>query len=548
MSAAITLLGGANAVYAATYSGTVYSGTKYGGTVLEPVYYNGVALRPISYGGTVIEGVVYSGIDLKHHKVTVHTITGNETSDDFFDSAVPEEYRIDWKKVIGKFAIGTTIIVLTGIVSSFVPGASGFIAATATTSKGAVSFAALNSIIEATLAYFEGKPKKAIFKKAVEGAADGFMWGAMTAAVAYGAISLSKLKKLKPLLNSKRKSSYFLDEPTGIVYGRDGKEAGKLMAAMNEKGEYKYFYDKNGRLVNFDGKIIANKPRMDGRKIIDKISRKNHQEIGYVDYKGVLHEGEANIKKAIELDKLAQAKGIKKASLRDIKPAVKKLTPEEMFAKANRIETKKGKLFGYQYKGTLLSESKEIIGTIRSGIVRDNSGKVIGYFSRDKGLLTSRRAINKAIKKEWEPVKNNYCHSRKIKGENVKLGEKGSGPILGENVEACYGIELPKYSQAHHIFPKAIEGEYGEKIRAILEKHNIDINDCANGIPLPSDEYIGRILGLPVHSGPVDALHGPKYLEYVYKELSKKDTKENVMNVMNGIKKSICHNKKPWLK
>ncbi|MBP5288036.1 MAG: HNH endonuclease [Elusimicrobiales bacterium] len=303
MSAAITLLGGANAVYAATYSGTVYSGTKYGGTVLEPVYYNGVALRPISYGGTVIEGVVYNGIDLKHHKVTVHTITGNETSDDFFDSAVPEEYRIDWKKVIGKFAIGTTIIVLTGIVSSFVPGASGFIAATKAL-EGATSFAAVNSIIEVALAKFNGEPKKAWFKKAVEGASDGFMWGAMTAAVATGVISWSKFNKLKPLLNSKRKASYFLDEATGIVYGRDAKEAGKIMSYTDIKGEYKFFYNTNGNLSDFNGRVINSMPIQSNGIIKDSISGK---EIAYIDSKEKLHTTKTGIASA-------KAKDIRKVS------------------------------------------------------------------------------------------------------------------------------------------------------------------------------------------------------------------------------------------
>jgi hypothetical protein len=194
-----------------------------------------------------------------------------------------------------------------------------------------------------------------------------------------------------------------------------------------------------------------------------------------------------------------------------------------------------------------LSETGEKIGTIRAGVVRDNSDKVIGYFSKEKGLLTSRRAIKKAIKKEWKPVMDTYCSS-KIKGDNVKLGKPGSGSILGDNIEACYSIKLPQYAQSHHMFPKAIEGEYGEKIRTILEKHSIDINDCANGIPLPSDPFLGEVLGLPVHSGPVDTLHGPKFLEYVYKKLSKKDTEKNVLKVLNGVKKSICHNKMPWLK
>ena len=578
MSAAINLLGGANAVYAGTYSIKTSDSIKVSETiktsytvktstnvkvsetvktsytvktssnvkVSETVKTSesiktstSVNLAALSYGGTDINGKFYNGIDLRDYKITVHTITGKEKSSDFFNKDVSKKYRVNWKNVCKNYAIGTSIIVVTGIVSLCSPGTTaGYIAAQAIMPEitGAASFSAIDSLFSATLAHFNGEPKESVFKQAVEASSDGFMWGALTASFASGAVSLGKLKKLTPLgkINSKGKAAYYKNE-LGEVFSKDGgKPVGKLLAGTDKNGEYQFFYDEAGRLKNFKGETIAEKPVIEENGHLIKDKANNNKRVAYIDSKGVLNTTKNDIKNAIRFDK-----------------ELKELTPEKIKELSKPIIVPKtGKLLCYQYKktGLLLSETGQIIGNIHNDVIRDSSGKIIGYFSKEKGLLTSRKAIKKALNEEWDSVKSNFCPSRRIKGINKNIGYPGSGEILGENIESCNIIKLPKFAQAHHIVPKAVEGKYGEAIRKVLERYDVDINDCRNGIPLPGDAFISEVLGLPLHSGPVNELHGEEFMEYLNKKMSKAKTQADVFKVLSNIKASLCNNKMPWLK
>ena len=145
-----------NLCFSATYSGTSYSGKQnipvtYAGTPIEPFEYDGELLYPISLSGSVINGVYYEGIDLTNYKITTLTITGKETDSDIFNESVPAEYRVNWKKVLSKYAVGTTVIVITGVVSlcsGTIPLATaGYIAAGAF--KGAITGSIIGGAIDA---------------------------------------------------------------------------------------------------------------------------------------------------------------------------------------------------------------------------------------------------------------------------------------------------------------------------------------------------------------------------------------------------------------
>ena len=109
------------------------------------------------------------------------------------------KYDIDWAGVVGKYAVGTAIIVVSGILSQVdkIPGigialkpvAFVFTGAVKGAAKGAlygmVTGAALGSI---NLLLENNNDIEALKKYAIEGSADGFMWGAITGAVV-GAIT-----------------------------------------------------------------------------------------------------------------------------------------------------------------------------------------------------------------------------------------------------------------------------------------------------------------------------------------------------------------------
>ncbi len=130
------------------------------------------------------------------------------------------QYQIDWWKVIGQFAAGTAVIVVTGVAAYFtseIPGV-GFVFATSCKEAlkeaiiGAAVGAALNSAIGALVS---GGNVDAVTKYAIEGAANGFMWGAISGAL-LGAFS--------------GYVSYYKD--TSAVF-----EGNKLIGHINKNGE-----------------------------------------------------------------------------------------------------------------------------------------------------------------------------------------------------------------------------------------------------------------------------------------------------------------------
>ncbi len=276
------------------YENVYYEDIHYENSYYENVHYEDTYYEPISYSGTFIEDIYYGGIDFRSYKITRHTITGKEKTSDFFDDSVPDEYKVNWQKVIAKYAVGTTIIVITGVVAVATGGTVGYIAAGAFVGslKGASSGAAIGALIEGSLAYFQGKPRAGIYKQMIEGSADGFMWGALTGAVVEGFKSAKELKKGKPILNSLGRIEYVVDEKTGIVYlARGGKPVGTVLNATDKNGNYVFFI-KDGKLYDFDGNLVSQKFN---KKLLQQTGIISDEEtgsfIGYVDSKGTLTVG-----------------------------------------------------------------------------------------------------------------------------------------------------------------------------------------------------------------------------------------------------------------
>ncbi len=289
-------------ILTSSFSQVYYEDVYYEDVYLEPVYYEDVLLESISYSGTIIEDVYYGGIDLRNYKISTYTITGKEKASDFFNDSVSSEYRTNWKKVIGKYAIGTTIIVITGVVAVASGGTVGYIAAGAFTGAAgsAVSGAAIGALIEGSLAALKGNTKEAVFKQAIEGSADGFMWGAITGAVFGGIKSANELKKGVPVLNSFGRINYVVDKNTGCVYlAKGGKPVGNVFNVTDKNGKYVFFI-QDGKLYNFDGKIVSKSFKLNSvTGIISDTTTGN--PVGYVDSLGYLNVGD-DIQSAILKD------------------------------------------------------------------------------------------------------------------------------------------------------------------------------------------------------------------------------------------------------
>ena len=114
--------------------------------------------------------------------------TISETTVEDLRSQLPDDidnYIIDWPAVIGKFAVGTAVIITVGIVHHYTKGSSYyFFASPAKVLKDALICGSMNAVINSIK-----KSKTGIFSKneikkyAIEGFADGFMWGAIGSTV-----------------------------------------------------------------------------------------------------------------------------------------------------------------------------------------------------------------------------------------------------------------------------------------------------------------------------------------------------------------------------
>lgn len=284
-----------SSIFPVSYSGSSTNSIQYSGYLLSPVDVEGIELYPISNCGSVINGIYYEGINLKESKIIVHTITGHEQSSDFFKSSVPNQYRVDWPKVIGKYAIGTTVVVITGIITLATGAETGFIAAASFEEaiKGAVLGACTDALITGALCALKGNTKQQIFKETIEASADGFMWGAIIGAVTGGLKGTSQLKKGTPVLNSKGKIINLVNENNEVVIAKTGRIVkGSRVLPSTKDGVPKY-YTVGNKLYDFDNRVICNEIKVykDGRLPAGLVydSTNSNNLFGYIDNSGILH-------------------------------------------------------------------------------------------------------------------------------------------------------------------------------------------------------------------------------------------------------------------
>ena len=125
---------------------------------------------------------------------------------DFFGyagSRAEEEKRIEYcyNAALKKFGVGTAIVATTWVVAFVVPGGQVFHIAfliASTSTKMAIEGGALGGLIAAGIELIQGKTGKELIFEIVNGAADGFVIGAISGVVK-GAADAYKYLKIKPI-------------------------------------------------------------------------------------------------------------------------------------------------------------------------------------------------------------------------------------------------------------------------------------------------------------------------------------------------------------
>lgn len=238
---------------------------EYAETIIEEEYYRPSTISEDNISEKLIkENLIYedSCYELRIDEqticeaYTIETVVGANT-EEYIRSQLPdgfENYDIDWQRVIGKFAAGTAIIVVVGVVAHFTKGATYYFFASplqvaSDAVVGGAMFAAFNVVKNTKEGHL---PKAALKKYAIEGFADGYMWGAISS------VSSTVLRNLK--LPQKLK---FADGTIGKIKlnGSVVDEAGNVLgnAYLGEKG---IFVAEEG------GKIVKNVFTLKGKELI----------------------------------------------------------------------------------------------------------------------------------------------------------------------------------------------------------------------------------------------------------------------------------------
>ena len=183
-------------------------------------------------------------------------------------------YDINWGQVIGKFAIGTGVIIVTAVLSAVTAEVPGVGIVFATSCKEALKEGLIGAAIGAATgtligALQSGGKVTAMQKYAIEGAADGFMWGTITGALmgAYKGYANYKSPNVVTKGNKKVGNVNGLDivddagkvtgkiTPNGYAVSLSGEIIGKLDDAGNVISGVKSLIPASGKIVGSTGRV-----------------------------------------------------------------------------------------------------------------------------------------------------------------------------------------------------------------------------------------------------------------------------------------------------
>jgi len=160
------------------------------------------------------------------------------------------DYDINWPKVISQFAVGTAVILVVGIVYHETKGQSYFLFGSPV---GVATEAIIAGAIDATISVMincpeDEAPQQKVTKYAVEGFAEGYMWGAISSVVE---------NIVKPnYLNSPTLGKLKIDN-WGNVTDKAGNAIGKALynsgqksfSLIDDAGRAIGFFDSSGKAI-----------------------------------------------------------------------------------------------------------------------------------------------------------------------------------------------------------------------------------------------------------------------------------------------------------
>lgn len=256
-------------------------------------------------------------------------------------------YDIDWGSIIGKFAIGTAVIVVTGTISALtqqIPGV-GYVFATSFSGalNGALTGASIGGALNVMIqALSNGGKVDALAKYAIEGAADGFIWGAISGAMLGAFKGISVVRNAGAIWSGPNQLVGILDDAgnllnssnqvigrvgsTGWIVDNSGKVLGKLddlgnfvsnwknlslipsnNLILGTTGKVKYTLDSSLQVLDKSGKIIGK------MNAAGQIVNSSGNLVGLVDDGGRLIDGiQKTVNAGFKLDLSGQIVNTKK--------------------------------------------------------------------------------------------------------------------------------------------------------------------------------------------------------------------------------------------
>lgn len=220
---------------------------------------------------------VLVGDELSISSYEIEYIVGQTSKEELLSQLPPEYawYDIDWPAVIGKFAVGTAIIIVVGVINAYSTTVSGtplsiFMGLSPVkVAKDAIVSGIMAAAFNTTIQGMTEKSSDGFSKHAIEGFADGYMWGAIDSVTG----PLFKRVKLPRRLKFDGAGSGRI-QANGDVVGEMGKRLGTAYYDDNHiylsKGDdFKKFlvFDKSGReLTRLSGqRLKSNTTIMSGQ-------------------------------------------------------------------------------------------------------------------------------------------------------------------------------------------------------------------------------------------------------------------------------------------
>lgn len=457
------------------YSDIIFEDIIYEDTIYEDTIYEDIIYEDIIYEDTIYEDIIEEIIifeDTLYEDIIIEDIHMEFTSikdfNDNFDNCFSSDaliYDIDWAGVLGKFSIGAAVIIGTGVISftSAAMGQTQLAFVFATSSKealrealiGAAIGGALNTAVETIKS--GGVIEESALKYAIEGAADGFMWGAISGA-ALGLYKGFKILSKNPILDSSGKLIGIPDEFGNLVddYGKikgtildndfiadNNNIIGKLDDSGNFTRNYKSYIPDDGFIYT----VKSKNPRFELKgKSVYRIS--NGEYIGEIDDAGrIIKDG--NLVSRIDKNNKIMP------SIQESVSKKVKLSPDGKVLNLGDFKIEKSTEKGIR---NLKNSKGEISGQI------DENGKLINNW-REK--LTKAR--NKGVKRAIDCIiKNNLSYA-----EAIKLG------VIGKSVS----------KSQYERFLKTGKGLVGHHIKSVASNPNY-ANRLDNIIFLPRDAHL----------------------------------------------------------